>query len=241
MPRPTGLRPPAPTAPRGSTRGGASKRVAETALWVCRTVATGGRTAMRQRSPRAGTFAPDFRTKLPRKRGSGGRLPLSGGRLPLSRGDVERSETEGIGLWPKARGGRVGDCGRWAPTGTNPRRFFGGFLIAQKATRRRGGEISPIKRYEPTGGASPRPTGVRPPAPTAPRGSTSGGASKRVAETALWVCHTVATGGRTAMRQRPPCAGTFAPGFRTKLPRKRGSGGRLPLSGGDGRRPEGVG
>ena len=24
----------------------------------------------------------------------------------MSRGDVERSETEGIGLWPKARGGR---------------------------------------------------------------------------------------------------------------------------------------
>ena len=49
----------------GATREGASKRVAETALWSCRTVATGGRTAMRQRPPRAGTFAPGFRTKLP--------------------------------------------------------------------------------------------------------------------------------------------------------------------------------
>src|SRR5699024_4426297 len=77
--------------------------------------------------------------------------------------------------------------------------------------------------------------------PAAPRGSTGGGASKRVAQTALWFCRTVATGGRTAMRQRPPCAGTFAPGFRTKRSRKWGSGGRLPLSGGDGRRPEGVG
>src|SRR5699024_7641892 len=35
--------------------------------------------------------------------------------------------------------------------------------------------------------------------------------------------------------------GTFPPSPRTKLSRKRGSGGRLPLSGGDGRRPEGVG
>ena len=43
------------------------------------------------------------------------------------------------------------------------------------------------------------------------------------------------------MCQRPPRAGIFAPGSRTKLPRNRGSGGRLPLSGGDGRRPEGVG
>ena len=138
---PQGRTHPTPAAPRGSTNGGASKRVARTALCFCRTVATGGRKARCQRPPRAGTFAPGFRTKLPRKWGSGGRLPLSGGRLPLSRGDVERSETEGIGLWPKARGGRVGDCGRWAPTGTNPRRFFGGFLIAQKATRRRGGEM----------------------------------------------------------------------------------------------------
>ena len=32
------------------------------------------------------------------------------------------------------------------------------------------------------------------------------------------------------MRQRPPRAGTFAPGFRTKLPRKRGSGGRATKS-----------
>ena len=64
---------------------------------------------------------------------------------------------------------------------------------------------------------------------------------KQVAQTALWSCRTVATGGRTAMRQRPPRAGIFAPGFRTKLSRKWGSGGRLPLSGGDGRRPEGVG
>ena len=77
--------------------------------------------------------------------------------------------------------------------------------------------------------------------PTAPRGSTRGGASKRVAQTALWLCRTVATGGRRTWCQRPPRAGTFVPGPRTKLPRKRGSGGRLPLSGGDGRRPEGVG
>ena len=63
----------------------------------------------------------------------------------MSRGDVERSETEGIGLWPKARGGR--EVHHWRPIRADvghPRRFFGGFLIAQKATRRRGGEI-PLK------------------------------------------------------------------------------------------------
>ena len=43
--------------------------------------------------------------------------PLSGGRLPLSRGDVEHSETEGIGKWPKSKGGRVA---RRAGGGTNP-------------------------------------------------------------------------------------------------------------------------
>ena len=48
---------------------------------------------------------------------------------------------------------------------------------------------------------------------------------KWVAQTALRFCRTVATGGRTAMRQRPPRAGTFMLGFQTKLPRKRGSGG----------------
>ena len=69
---------PTPTAPRGSTRGGAFKRVAETALWFCRTVATGGRTARRQRPPRAGTVAPGFRTKLPRKRGPGADSPCQG-------------------------------------------------------------------------------------------------------------------------------------------------------------------
>ena len=63
----------------GATRGGAFKRVARTVLRFCRTVATGGRTAMRQRAPRAGIFAPVSRTKLPRKRGPGGgrlRAPL---------------------------------------------------------------------------------------------------------------------------------------------------------------------
>ena len=45
------------------------KRVARIALWFNRTVATGGRAAMRQRSPRAGTFVPGPRAKLPRKRG----------------------------------------------------------------------------------------------------------------------------------------------------------------------------
>ncbi len=72
MPRPTASHHPTSAAPRGSTREGASKPVARTALRFCRTVATGGRTARRQRPPRAGTFPPDFRTKLPRKRGSGG-------------------------------------------------------------------------------------------------------------------------------------------------------------------------
>ena len=64
---------------------------------------------------------------------------------------------------------------------------------------------------------------------------------KRVTRVALWFNRTVATGGRAAMRQRSPRTGTFPPSPRTKLPRKRGPGGRLPLSGGDGRRPEGVG
>ena len=55
---------------------------------------------------------------------------------------------------------------------------------------------------------------------------------KRVTRVALWFDRTVATGGRTVMRQRPPRAGTFAPGPRAKLPRKRGPGGgrlRAPL------------
>ena len=41
--------------------------------------------------------------------------------------------------------------------GANPRRFFGSFLIAQKATRRRGGEIPPTKRRgaKPAGGQAP--------------------------------------------------------------------------------------
>ena len=77
MPRPTASHHPTSAAPRGSTREGASKRVAQTALRSCRTVATGGRTARRQRPPRAGTFPPDFRTKLPRKRGPGGRATKS--------------------------------------------------------------------------------------------------------------------------------------------------------------------
>ena len=63
---------PTPAAPRGSTRGGASKRVARTALWFCRTVATGGRRAKRQRPPRAGIFPPNLRIKLSRKWGPGG-------------------------------------------------------------------------------------------------------------------------------------------------------------------------
>ena len=55
------------------------------------------------------------------------------------------------------------------------------------------------------------------PIPIAPLGSTSGGASKRVAQITLWSCRTVATGGRTVLRQRPPRAGTFAPSPRIKL------------------------
>ena len=116
-PRKWSLLPVLPAAPRGSTREGASKQVARTALWFCCTVATGGRTAMRQRSPRAGTFAPDFRTKLPRKRGSGGVVTM----------DRPHPYQNGCDL----------------SIGANPRRFFGSFLIAQKATRRRGGETSP--------------------------------------------------------------------------------------------------
>ena len=54
---------------------------------------------------------------------------------------------------------------------------------------------------------------------------------KRVVRTALWFCHTVATGGRTAWCQRPPRAGTVAPGFRTKLSRKRGPGPTPPVRG----------
>ena len=103
----------------GGTPGEARpKRVAQTALWSCRTVATGGRTAMRQRPPRAGTFALGSRTKLSRKWGSGG-VATMGRPHPYQNGcDLS--------------------------IGANPRRFFGGFLIAQKATRRRGGEI-PLK------------------------------------------------------------------------------------------------
>ena len=94
---------------------------------------------------------------------------------------------------------------------------------------------------EPTAGASPRPTALRHtgtarqgcralqgrthPTPVASRGSIREGASKRVARTALWFCRTVATGGRKAMRQRPPRAGTFVPDPRIKLSRKWGSGG----------------
>ena len=64
-PRKWSLLPVLPAAPRGSTGGGASKRVAQTALWFCRTVATGGRRARCQRPPRAGIFPPNPRTKLP--------------------------------------------------------------------------------------------------------------------------------------------------------------------------------
>ena len=72
---------------------------------------------MRQRPPRAGTFAPSPRTKLPRKRGSGGVVTM----------DRPHPYQNGCDL----------------SIGANPRRFFGSFLIAQKATRRRGGEIHP--------------------------------------------------------------------------------------------------
>ena len=147
--------------------------------------------------------------------------------------------------------------------GAVPRRSFRPFWIAPKGARRRGGEISLIKRCgaKPAGGDEPLPygckwdgrvwdpplrrhkghrgpTGVADGAPSgralqgcATRhpphhgGATSGGASKRVAQTALRFCRTVATGGRTARRQKPPRAGTFASGFRTKLSRKWGSGG----------------
>ena len=64
---------------------------------------------MRQRPPRAGTFASDFRIKLPRNRGPGC-------------SDYGQAKSISKWMWPVHR--------------SKPRRFFGGFLIAQKATRR---------------------------------------------------------------------------------------------------------
>ena len=61
-------------------------------------------------------------------------------------------------------------------------------------------------------------------------GAPSGGAFKRVARIALRFCSTVATGGRTVVRQRPPRAGIFPSNPRTKLSRKWGSGGRATKS-----------
>ena len=72
---------------------------------------------MRQSPPRAGTFMLGFQTNLPRKRGSGGVATM----------DRPHPYQNGCDL----------------SIGANPRRFFGSFLIAQKATRRRGGEIHP--------------------------------------------------------------------------------------------------
>ena len=116
--RPTGSHHPIPAAPRGSTREGASKRVAQTALRFCRTVATGGRTAVRQRAPRAGTFAPGFRTKLSRTWGPGG------GRLRAPLG-ARRSRPPAILWWLSDRseshsppaGGEIPPIKRY---GTNP-------------------------------------------------------------------------------------------------------------------------
>ena len=64
---------------------------------------------MRQRPPCAGTFASDFRIKLPRNRGPGC-------------SDYGQAKSISKWMWPVHR--------------SKPRRFFGGFLIAQKATRR---------------------------------------------------------------------------------------------------------
>ena len=119
----------------GGTPGEARpKRVAQTALWSCRTVATGGRTAMRQRPPRAGTFVPVFRTKLPRNRGPGG-VATMGRPHPYQNGcDLS--------------------------IGANHRRSFRPFWIAPKGARRPpAAKFLQIKRHgtKPAGGGKPLP------------------------------------------------------------------------------------
>ena len=91
---------------------------------------------MRQKPPRAGTVAPGFRTKLSRKRGPGC-------------SDCGQVTSISKWMWPVHR--------------SKPRRFFGGFLIAQKATRRRGGEIpqNQTVRCKPGGRGKPLPYGCQ--------------------------------------------------------------------------------
>ena len=183
MPRPTGLHRSVSAAPRGSTRGGASQRVTETALWVCRTVATGGRTAMRQRSPRAGTFAPGCRTKLSRKWGPGGRrlrAPLGARRSrppaifsPL----LDRSKR---GSPPRRR--NVPQIKRY---GTKPAGGASPSPTAGRRTRRANTPGGPVSHPYGWRAQWSRPTGLHRSMPAAPRGSNRGGASKRVAQTAL--------------------------------------------------------
>ena len=64
---------------------------------------------MCQRPPRAGIFPPSLRIKLSRKWGPGC-------------SDYGQAKSISKWMWPVHR--------------NKPRRFFGGFLIAQKATRR---------------------------------------------------------------------------------------------------------
>ena len=89
------------------------KRVAQTALWSCRTVATGGRTAMRQRPPRAGIFLSNPRTKLSRKWGPGGRATKSTtwcspepspGDLFAPFGSLQKGLAAGAAKCPKSNG-----------------------------------------------------------------------------------------------------------------------------------------
>ena len=97
---------------------------------------------MRQRPPRAGTFPPSPRTKLSRKWGSGGRLPLSGG---------DGRRPEGVGWATKST--------TWCSPEPAPRRSFRPFWIAPKGARRRGGEMSP----KSNGTAQTRQEGQAPP------------------------------------------------------------------------------
>ena len=143
------------------------KRVTRVALWFNRTVATGGRAAMRQRSPRAGTFPPSPRTKLPRKRGPGG------GRLRAPLG-ARRSRPPAILWWLSDRSESHSPPGRRNPpnqtarckTGRRGQRApyeskravqVGQYVIARRAAGPTRQSASPVQeRRIPTAPPGPR-------------------------------------------------------------------------------------
>ena len=127
-------------------------------------MATGGRTARRQRSPRAGTFVPGPRAKLPCKRGPGGgrlRAPLGARRSRppailwwLSDRSESHSPPAGGEIPPKSNGAVQNRREGASPSPTRERVPY----ESKRATTRAPLQKTPRAQCRTTAGASPRPT-----------------------------------------------------------------------------------